>query len=77
MIRNSSPSILMSAGIFAEQDAVAFFYGHGNVLAFVKLAGSNCNYNAFLGLFFCGVGDDDATTNGFRFLNPSDDNAVM
>src|SRR5438270_8496395 len=65
------------SGIFAEQYAVAFFYCQGNGLAFFKLSGSSGDNDAFLGFLFCGVGDDDATTNGLRFLDPSDDNAVM
>src|SRR5689334_17137194 len=65
------------SGILAEQYAVAFFYSEGNGLAFFKLASSSGDDNAFLGFFFCGVRDDDSTTNGFRLLDPADDDAVM
>jgi hypothetical protein len=65
------------SGILAEQNAIAFFYCQGNGLAFFKLAGSSGDDDAFLGFLFCGVRDDDASTDRLCFLNPSDDNAVM
>src|ERR1700743_333985 len=65
------------SGIFAEQNAVAFFYGQGNGLAFVKLAGSRGNHNAFLRFLFCGLRDDDAAPNGLCFLDSADDHTVM
>src|SRR5438270_14100282 len=65
------------SGILAEQYAVAFFYCQGDGLAFFKLSSSSGDNDAFLGFFFCGVRDDDSTTNGFRLLDPADYDAVM
>src|ERR1051325_1264625 len=65
------------SGILAEQDPVALFHCQRNGLSFLIPAGANRDHNALLGLLFRCVGDDDATANRLRFLDPADKNAVM
>jgi len=65
------------SGIFAEQDPVALFYRQGNGLPFLVTARANGDDYALLGLLLRCVGDNDASANRLRFLNPADDDAVM
>jgi len=68
----------LCAGILAEQDAIASLDVQREYLAvFVDLALAYGNHFALLRLLFGRVGDDDAATNRFLFLNPPDQNAVM
>jgi len=66
------------SGILSEQNMIAGFHVQGENFAFiVRFAFTDGDNFAFLGLFFGGVGDDDATTDGFAFLNATDDHTVM
>ncbi len=68
----------LGAGVFAEQDAVAVLYIQREYLAvFVDLALADGDDFAFLRFVFCAVGDDDATAGGGRFLNATNQDAVV
>src|SRR5436305_12266828 len=65
-------------GVFAEQDAVAFFYGQREGLTFVVGAAfAGGDDFALLWLILGRVRDDDAPTCGGGFLNPADQDAVV
>ena len=77
-MRYSSSSILISrAAVLAEQNAVAWFHVERNQFAFFALASANGDDFALHGLFFCGVGDDDAALDGFLFFNALHDDTVV
>ena len=66
------------SGIFSEQNMIAGLDVQGENFAFiVRLAFTDGDNFAFLGLFLGGVGDDNATTNGFAFFNATDDYTIM
>src|SRR5215467_20391 len=66
------------AGILAEQDAVAFFDGQGEGLAFVVGAAfSGGDDFALLRLVFGRVGNDDTAAGGVSFLHTTHQNAIM
>src|SRR5262249_55526224 len=66
------------AGVFAEEDAVAFFHVERTDLALLAdLAFAGGDDFAFLWLFFGGIGDDNAAAGGFCFLYATYQNPVM
>src|SRR5215469_1879401 len=68
----------LSAGVLAEQDAIAFLDCEREHLAFfVALALAHGDNLALLRLIFCRVGDDDAAASGFRFLDATDQDPVV
>jgi len=77
MIISSSPSIFRAA-VFAEQNAIAFFHVKRLSRAvFFVLALAHGNDLAFLGFFFRGVGNDDASPNLLTLVDSPHDYAVM
>jgi hypothetical protein len=66
------------SGIFSEQNMIAGLDVQGENFAFiVRLAFADGDNFAFLGLFFCGVGNNNATADGFAFFDATDDDTVM
>src|SRR5882724_9821746 len=66
------------AAVLAKQDAVALLniqWLACSVFLVFSLPGRD--YFAFLGFFFRAVGDDDAATNLFAFVNALHNDAVM
>jgi hypothetical protein len=67
----------LGAAVFANEDLVPFFDGEFDELAIViTLAGAEGNDFAFLGLFFGGIGNDDAALFDFRLFERLDENAI-
>src|SRR6185312_643077 len=66
----------VAAGVFSEQDAIALFHAHGNMLAFVILSGADRHNNTFLWFLFCRVRNDDASAHGFSFLYATHQNSL-
>src|SRR5215469_309137 len=68
----------LGAGVLAEQDAVAFFNGKWEGLAFVVgTAFAGGDDFALLRLVFGRVGNDDAAAGGGSFFHTTHQNAVM
>src|SRR5262249_1117525 len=62
----------------AEQDAIANLHIERNSLArFIASAGTDGDHFALLGLFLCGVGDDDPARSLCFFLNALHDNTIV
>ena len=79
MMRNSSPSILISvpeylpnrmliAGLDVEREDLAFV---------VRLALADGDHFTFLGLFLGGVRDDDAAPDGFALFDAAHQDAIV
>ena len=79
MMRNSSPSILISVPEYLpNRTRSPCFYVEREDLAFVVgLAFADGDDFTFLGLFLGGVGDDDAATDGFTLFDTTNQDAIV
>src|SRR5437868_4538519 len=79
MIRNSSPSILISEPLYLpNRTRSPFFYVEwlsGAIVFVLALSGSN--NLALLGFLLRGVGNDNPPTNLLALFNPAHDHAIM